>query len=178
MRKVILFIATSLDGYVARRDGSIDWLYTEGDFGYQEFLASIDTTLMGGVTYREVLGFGEFPYKDGSIKNYVFTRRPESMPGEYVEFVSSDIPEFVRALKQQPGKNIWLMGGGQINTVLLNAGLVDEMRIFLHPVILGDGIPVFAPPVRESWFTVEDAHVHERGLTELRLRANSNHPAG
>ena len=123
MKKVILYIAASIDGYIARTDGNVDWLHdpdyiVEGDdMGYGAFYASIDTTLMGNATYQEVLGFDvPFPYPDK--KNYAFSRS-EKENDENVEYVSGDIVAFMNQLKTQPGKDIWLIGGGKINTLFL-----------------------------------------------------------
>ena len=112
MRKLKLYIATSLDGYIAGPNGEIDWLDIGGDadHGYQEFYASIDTTLMGNSTYPLTLTV-EFPYPDKT--NYFFTKGTPPQDTAHVQFVSGDIAAFVRSLKEQPGKDIWLVGGGQ-----------------------------------------------------------------
>lgn len=168
MRKVILFIAASLDGYIARKDGAIDWLFTEGDYGYQEFYQSIDTTLTGNTTYQQTLTFGEFPYPGKT--NYVFTRNQNQAKHNQVTFVSSDVPDFVRQLKQASGKDIWLVGGGQINTILLNAGLIDEMIVSIHPIILGEGIPLFAGQPREKKTTLVAVKSFDSGLIQLHYQ--------
>ena len=168
MRKVILFIATSLDGYIARKDGAIDWLFTDGDYGYQEFYQSIDTTLTGNATYQQTLTFAEFPYPGKT--NYVFTRNPNQASNDQVTFVSSDISDFVHQLKQQNGKDIWLVGGGQINTILLNAGLIDEMIVSIHPIILGDGIALFVGQPREKKMTLVAVKSFDSGLIQLHYQ--------
>lgn len=171
-RKVILFIATSLDGFIARKNGGIDWLYTDGDYGYEKFYASIDTTLTGGKTYRQALTFGGFPYPGKT--NYVFTRTKPQGDRNPVTFISSDIVQFVRSLKHENGKHIWLVGGGEINTILLNAGLIDEMVISIHPVILGDGVPLFRGMPRTTWFRLSDQRVFEGGLLQVTYEKNRN----
>ena len=125
MRQLQLYIAASLDGYIAGPNGEIDWLDAGGDpdYGYGDFYDSIDTTLMGRATYEITQTVEEFPYPDKA--NYVFTRNPDLSDTEHVRFISSDIAAFVRQLKEQAGKNIWLVGGGQINTIMLNEDLVD-----------------------------------------------------
>lgn len=168
MRKVILFIATSLDGFIARKDGSIDWLFSDQDYGYSSFIKSIDTTLTGHSTYKQVLTFGEFPYK--GTTNYIFSRTSQPPDGNPVTFISSDIAQFVRDLKQQKGKHIWLVGGGQINTVMLNAGLIDEMVVSIHPVILGEGLPVFAGQPNETKFRLARQKSFESGLIQTTYR--------
>ncbi len=171
MRKIKLYIATSLDNYIARPNGRVDWLETfhnpEGsDYGYADFLATIDTNLMGNNTYKEILGFGiPFPYPNKV--NYVFTRQANPTPTEFVTFVNSDIIPFVENLKQQPGKDIWLIGGGQLNTVLLNARLIDEMIISVLQIVIGEGIPLFASGAREQVFDLVKPQSFASGLVQL-----------
>jgi dihydrofolate reductase len=123
MPRIKLYIATSLDGFIARENGNIDWLMEyennpETDYGYSEFYASIGTVLMGRKTYEQVLGFGNWPY--GERKSYVFTRQKEPLRRENnVEFVSGDIAEFVRQLKGNTKEDIWLVGGSQLIKVFL-----------------------------------------------------------
>ena len=171
MRKVILFIATSLDGFIARKDGTIDWLFTDDDYGYKEFYGSIDTTLTGGVTYRGTRTFGEFPYPGKT--SFVFSRKPPVNDRNPVNFISSDVAEFVRRLKLKTGKDIWLVGGGQINTILLNAKLIDKMVISVHPVILGEGIALFGERPRESFFELTDHKAYTSGLMQLTYTTKS-----
>jgi dihydrofolate reductase len=166
MRKVVLFIATSLDGFIAGKDGNIDWLYTDGDFGYNEFLKSIDTTLMGHNTYKDILHFGEFPYSDK--KNFVFTRMKREPDHNPVTFITGGVANFVSELKSEKGKNIWLVGGGQINSILLNNNLIDQMVISIHPKVLGSGIPLFkTESLGNLQFQLERHKVFERGLVQL-----------
>ena len=127
MKKLRLYIATTLDSYIAGPKDEIDWLDTAGDldYGYQEFYTSVGTTLMGNTTYGLTLTVDQFPYPETT--NYVFTRGTPRPDTAHVCFVSGDIAAFVRSLKEEPGKDIWLIGGGQVNTVMLNANLIDEI---------------------------------------------------
>ncbi|MBA7546179.1 IS1595 family transposase ISCac2 [subsurface metagenome] len=166
MRKIVLFIATSIDGFIAGKDGDTDWLFTDGDFGYKEFYDSIDTTLMGYNTYFFIKQFEQFPYPDK--KNYVFSRRHREPDGSPVEIVFSDVVEFARNLREQEGKNIWLVGGSQINSILLNAGLIDQMIISMHPIALGQGIKLFsAESLEKLQLKLINHKVFERGLVQL-----------
>ena len=141
MRKLVLYIATSLDGYIAGPSGEIDWLFTDQDYGYSEFFASVDTVLMGRKTYQQALGFGEYPYK--GTRGFVFSRTSRSADNN-VTFVSGNIASFVTKLKSTPGKNIWLVGGSEIVSECVRNDLIDEFSLFVHPIILGAGIPLFS----------------------------------
>lgn len=166
MRKVVLFIATSIDGYIAGKDGDTEWLYTEGDFGYKAFYESIDTTLMGFNTYDFIRKFPEFPYT--GKKNYVFTRKERKDPEHPVEYVLGDVASFTANLKKEAGQNIWLIGGGKINTILFKAGLIDQMIISIHPVALGEGIKLFSDQEpKYRWYNLVRQEVFERGLVQL-----------
>ena len=139
MRKIILFIASSLDGYIARENGDIDWLPENTASGYDDFIKSVDTVIMGKTTYDQVLTFGDYPYKDK--KSFVFTRTDQNKD-ENIEFVS-DVEKFVKDGFPGTGENIWLVGGEQIITSFLKQEGVDEIIISVIPVLLGKGIPLF-----------------------------------
>ena len=169
VRKVRLYIAASLDGFIAGPGGEIDWLDAGGDadYGYAAFYASIDTTLMGNETYKQVLTFGAFPYPTKT--NYVFTRGAPPPDTAHVRFVSGDIAGFVRDLKEAPGADIWLVGGGQLNTIMLEAGLIDEIILTSFPLVLGWGIPLFAPSDVRSPFKTVGCQAFDTGLIQWRL---------
>ncbi|WP_317956834.1 dihydrofolate reductase family protein [Paenibacillus chitinolyticus] len=144
MLAAVCFPVGDLDGYIARENGAIDWLYEvegEGDNGYSDFYETIDTVLMGNKTYEHTFELADqFPYPDK--KCYVFTRS-EREPSPYVTFISGDIPEFIENLKDREGSKIWIVGGAEILDVLLKGDLVDEYIITIVPTILGKGIPLF-----------------------------------
>ncbi len=141
MRKVKLFIASSLDGYIAKEDGTVDWLPENTDSGMDHFYKSIDTVLMGNTTYEQILTFGKFPYKDKI--SYVFTRNPDQKKkDENVEF-TSEVEEFTKKLISSSGKDIWLVGGSDITSTFFNLKFVDELILSVIPVVLGKGIPLF-----------------------------------
>lgn len=166
MRKVTLYIACSLDGFIARKDGSIDWLFNDADYGYQEFYDSVDTLLIGRKTYEQALGFGEWPYL--GKKCYVFTRKKDLHDGRVV--FTQNLVAVTKELLAQPGKDIWLVGGAEIITALLNTRLVNELRIFVHPIILGDGIPLFKDIDKEIKLELVKTVSFDSGLVELRYR--------
>lgn len=145
MRKVVLYIAASLDGCIAKNDHSLDWLFKsegESDSGYTEFFETIDTVLIGRKTYEQILVLddGDFPYKDESC--YVFSKS-QSGSNEHAEFVNEDVVSFANKLKQQDGKNIWIVGGGDLLQEFMKEKLVDEIILTLAPTLIGKGIPLF-----------------------------------
>lgn len=174
--RIKLYIACSLDGYIAREDGSIDWLTeydnnSETDYGYSEFYASVGTVLMGRKTYEQVLGFGDWPYADK--KTYVFTGQKEPLLREKnVEFVSGNVREFTRQLKENTDKDIWLVGGSQLIKAFLEEDLVDDMIVFIVPIILGGGIPLFDRIGKEIKLKMTNTERYESGLlrTEYNLK--------
>ena len=166
MRKIKLYIASSLDSYIASEDGSIDWLFTDEDYGYAKFYDSIDTILVGRKTYDQSLEFDKYPYKGKKV--YVFTRGTEGKKNtHYVEYIDADIPSFVRHLLQSVGKDIWLLGGGEIVSILLNAKLVDEIILSIHPIILGRGIPLFSNIKKHVKLQLLESNPFGSGLVQL-----------
>lgn len=169
MRKVILYSAVSLDGFIARTNGDIDWLFQgeEGqDYGYADFIQTIDTVIMGGTTFRQILTFeGDFPYADKRC--YVVTR-DVALKHEYAEFIHHDIIDHVNTWKNEiVGKNIWLVGGSEINTILLEHQLIDELQLFIHPVFLTKGIRLFNEINLDQWFTLSDIEEFSNGMVRL-----------
>ncbi|MFY0600076.1 MAG: dihydrofolate reductase [Cyclobacteriaceae bacterium] len=148
MRKVKLYIAISLDGKIADENGNVDWLDKipnpeNESYEYHDLIESIDTTIMGNSTYQQVLSFPTpFPYAE--MENYVLTKDTSLEKDEHVTYVSSNIKEKISDLKQKEGKDIWLIGGAEANTLIHNMGLIDEYMVFVMPIILGNGIPLFS----------------------------------
>ena len=167
MRSIILYIATSVDGYIARENGAVDWLFTEGDYGYESFYHSIDTTLMGNTTYQQVLTFGDFPYKDKI--NYVFSKSIAKDSDQNVIFIHENIVKFTKNLKNGDAGAIWLIGGSQIISQFLTAGLIDELIIFIHPIFLFAGIPLISTDTTSlgSKLHLLDLKKYETGIVQL-----------
>jgi len=171
MPRIKFYIAASLDGFIARENGSIDWLTEyennpETDYGYSEFYASIGTVLMGRKTYEQVLGFGDWPYK--GKKSYVFTRQKEPLRREKnVEFISGDIRHFVRRLMENTEEDIWLVGGSQLIKVFLEESLVQYIIVFVVPIILGRGIPLFDRIKKEIRLRTGRVERYENGLVRV-----------
>lgn len=174
MRKIKLYIATSLNGKIAQADGSVDWLEAipnpnQLDYGYTEFYNSIDTTIQGFSTYNQIIGWGiDFPY--AGKKNYVLTRKKGLQATEFVDFISEDHIDFVTGIKKQEGKDIWLIGGGQVNTMMLNAGLIDEIQLFVMPIIISDGIELFATSPKETQLELIESKSYPTGAIEMRYK--------
>lgn len=157
MRKAIFGGANSLDNYFARTDGSVDWLLWSDEVTQimGDFWPRIDCIVMGRKTYEVATG-GAKPTKKkkaknpyGNIKTYVFSRTLKPAEHDGVEIVSDDPGEFVRRLKQQDGKDICVMGGGLLARSLFEAGVIDEVGLNIHPVLLGSGIPLFYEMTRQ-----------------------------
>ncbi len=149
--KVILYIAMSLDGYIAKEDGSVDWLENAGngvEGSYLEFYNTIDTIIMGRKTYDQILTFGEWGYKGKNT--YVLTAdTSKNTDNPNIEFVDTDVEALTIRLKQESGSNIWLLGGAEIINAFLERRLIDEYRITVIPVIIGAGIPLFTADTEE-----------------------------
>ena len=162
----------SLNGKIATQDGGVDWLEAtpnpeQLDYGYADFYASIDTTIQGKSTYQKIIDWGiEFPYK--KTKNFVLTRNPNLANTEEVEFVSANHVQFIKQLKRYEGKDIWLIGGGQVNTLLLEAGLIDEIRVFIMPIIIPDGIGLFEALPPQTQLELMESVSYPTGVVELR----------
>jgi len=175
--KIKLYIAMSLDGFIAKPDGSVDWLHelpnpTNTDHGYADFYASITTTLMGYKTYQQILDWGiDFPYPDKT--NYVFTRKQGLDDTEYVKFVASDAVKFIQQLKQEAGGDIWLVGGAQLNSVLWDAGLIDEWQVFIMPTILGQGVPMLAGKPEIGQLSLVESTAFPTGAVRLTYHAKA-----
>ena len=149
MRPIVVYIAATLDGFIATRDDSLQWLFSvegEGDNGYGEFIATVDTIVMGRRTYdwllREV-GEENFPYREQRC--YVLSHTSQGQ-NEHVTFWNGDVLTLARQLRAQEGKRIWLVGGGELIQAFAQLQLVDEWILTLAPVLLGEGIPLFAQP--------------------------------
>jgi len=179
-RNIILGFGISLDGYIARRNGSLDFLVIdkEGESVMADFFAKIDTTIMGRKTaagWLKMRKAGEIPDTPG-MANYVFSRsrwKPGKRDG--FEVVNGSLTTFVRKLKRRPGKDIYLGGGGELARSFLQADLVDELFLGLGPLLLGDGIPAFPPKFPQRDFKLTECKSYANGSVGLRyerLRKN------
>lgn len=167
MRQVKLYIAASLDGKIAGNNHDLDWLPQpeDDDYGYGELLHSIDTILMGYTTYKVTSDFGDWPYKDKT--SYIFTRDTTKSSNGDVTLIAEDPVSFTSNLKKQSGKDIWLVGGGNIITQLHDAGLIDEYIIAIVPVVLGKGIELFPSINREQSLQLQKHKVYGNGVAMM-----------
>jgi len=145
MRTVTYGAACSLDGFIAGPNESLDWLHWSDDANeiMTEYWKPVDTVLMGRKTWEISLKLGDPPMQVGHIQNYVFSRTLDRIDRKGVTLVKEDPADFVRALKAKPGGDICLMGGGDFARSLMAAGVVDELGVNVHPVLLGSGVPLF-----------------------------------
>jgi dihydrofolate reductase len=169
MGQLILFIASSLDGYVARSSGAVDWLFTDQDYGYEDFYVTCDRLIMGRNTYEQLQSWGEYPYPDK--QGFVFSRTIQQEQDENVTFVGVDLASFVKNLKSQDGKHIWLVGGAAIAKTCLENNLVDKFILSIHPIILGEGIPLFLPTLPTLNLKLENSQTFDTGLVQLTYQA-------
>ena len=179
-RKIIVHIATSADGFIARRDGSVDWLdspHLKGDYGLGAFYKSIDTILWGRKTYDMALDFQKKGVAgsafDTTVKNYVFSRSPLQSPAPAgVELVTEPIKSFATRLRNTNGKDVWMMGGGGIIASFLDEGEIDEFVIHVIPTFIGEGIPLIAPSRRTLLLNLISCTKFPDGVVELHYALN------
>jgi len=176
MKKIILYIAASLDQRIAEPDGGLEWLTgvpnpqkTNGE--YKDLLASVDTVLIGGRAYRELLNMDViWPYQEQMT--YVVSHHNWGDENK-VRFITDNIVENISVLRNEPGKDILLVGGGELISMLLAADLIDEMWITYIPVILGKGIPLFPEQTKESKWELVENTVHKSDILTVKYRKRS-----
>ncbi len=148
-RKIIVYIATSVDGYIARPDGDVAWLdrpRPKGNYGMGAFNKSIDTILWGRKTYSKGLEMGmKASWFEAGVENYVFSRQPQESMEAGFKLVGQPVKAFAQELRAKRGKNLWMMGGGEIIASFLDEGEIDEFIINVVPVLIGEGIPLIQP---------------------------------
>jgi len=160
MRPVVYSLTASLDGYINRADGTLDWISTDPGMPPEQFFrekfSAFDAVIIGRKSYdtmRAMPGGGAYP----GMKNYVLSRIIAPGQRNGFEFISGDLKAWVEELKNAPGKKIWLSGGGELARSFLEAGLVDEIEIAVQPILLGKGVPLFPGPFPESKLKLERA---------------------
>lgn len=171
MRKVILMVAVSLDGYIEGPHGEIDWCMTDQDYGMSAFMRRIDSLFIGRKTYELMLKMGDaatagFP----KFKEYIFSSSLRSVkPGAVL--VSGNIETAIARIKNEPGRDIWLFGGAALTTSFLNLRMIDEISLAVHPVVLGGGKPLFQGIRERHNLTLVDSKTYSTGLVTLHYRS-------
>jgi dihydrofolate reductase len=172
MSKIVLYIAQSLDGFIAKSDGNLDWLTStppseQGDYGYTELLNSIGTLIMGRKTYDIIIGFGEGWAYSGKETFVVTNDTNLEIKSPETHILTGDLINFVSDLKARSEKDIWLMGGGQLIKFFIDNNLLDKMIISIIPKIIGGGIPLFPDHTLETDWKLENVQQFETGLVNL-----------
>ena len=167
MRRVVLGVGISLDGYIARRDGAVDFLFMPKDYSMAPFFKTMDTAIMGRKTYdvARTMGGGSF---GKSVKGYVLSRSLPAGERDGLIFTSQTPAALIAEIRQGKGKSIWLMGGGELARDFLKADLVDELHLGIVPVLLGEGIPLFPSGFPQRDFRLIENKSYSRGLISLK----------
>ena len=167
MRKVILGLAVSLDGYIEGPNGEYDWCFTDQDYGLNEFFKRIDSLFIGRRSYEMMASMGEQSVPGiPKLKEYVFsTTLTKVKPGAIL--INGNISDAVRRIKNEPGKDIWLFGGATLTASLLQLGLIDELGMAVHPILLGGGKPLFGNLPNRIPLTLRDTKTYNTGLVYL-----------
>jgi len=170
MRKIILGVAVSLDGFIEGSKGEYDWCFTDQDYGMSSFMQRIDAIFYGRKSYevmiKHVANSGGNPF--AGKENYVFSTTLTQVDGAHL--IDGDIDKKVNQIKQDAGKDIWLFGGAALTASLMNAGLVDELSLAVHPIILGSGKPLFQGIKRRIRTKLVDTKTYSTGLVSLQYR--------
>ncbi|SEJ40104.1 Dihydrofolate reductase [Dyadobacter sp. SG02] len=180
MRKLILGLAITLDGYIEGPNGEFDWCFTDQDYGLNEFFTQIDATFIGRKSYEVAQQFADSNNEETipglpPLTEYVFSTTLKSVKNGAVLIAENAMDE-ARKIKEQPGKDIWLYGGASLTEAMLNAGLVDELWLSVHPILLGSGKPLFHQSDSRTHLTLVDSKVYPTGLLSLRYSVNVTEP--
>ncbi len=179
MRKVIYSLTNSLDNFIARTDGAADWILMGDEVmnEFPKFFAAFDTVLIGRKTYAMTFTQNPETGQETSgfmgMKTYVFSRTIKESPNAGVEIISDNAGAFVRKLKNQSGKAIWLMGGGILAVSLLKERLVDEIGLAIQPVLLGSGVPLFPDLGIQIDLQLFECKTYKNGLVSLSYRVKN-----
>jgi len=178
MTTVVLYITTSVDGFIARENGDIDWLSivdSDGeDYGYNKFYQSVDALVMGSRTYQQILSFGDWPYP--GKPSYVMTSGVYTSDNSDIEFISNDVWAANKIFHEAQYRCVWLVGGGRLASAFHQAGLIDQYIISLIPAVLGKGIPLFSFGGSAKILILEDFKRFPSGLVQLKYLGGENVP--
>jgi dihydrofolate reductase len=170
-RKIIVYIATSADGYIARPDGDFSWLNrppVKGNYGMAKFYLKVDTVIMGRKTYELGVKMGQAGYP--GMHNYVFSGSSKKSDAPNIEFVNEDVTTFAKRIRRNRGKHIWLVGGSEIIAAFLDKHQVDEFVIHVIPLFIGEGIPLIQPKHRNVALKLLKSRRFADGVVRLHYR--------
>ncbi|MGB7438509.1 MAG: dihydrofolate reductase family protein [Candidatus Acidiferrum sp.] len=176
MRKIVLGLGISLDGYIARPDGSVDFLFMPKDYSMAPFFKTVDTALMGRKTYEAGVRLNGGKFSNFGLTCYVFSRTLKPGPHPGFTVIDSPVRPFVESLRKQKGKNIWHMGGGEFARPFLQDDLIDELHLGVVPILIGEGIPLFPQGFPQREFSLVENKSYSKGMITLkyaRLRSKS-----
>ncbi len=175
MRKIILQVAVSLDGFIEGPNGEFDWCFTDQDYGMAAFFKSIDTIFMGRKSYEVVQQMGtEAPNPWKGISTCVFSNTLKEVKDKDAVLITGNIRDQVAAIKKQRGKNIWLFGGASLTASLMQEGLVDELVLAVHPILLGQGKPLFQGVKHRIKTKLIESKTFDSGLVMLTYHLNTS----
>ena len=167
MRKVILGVAVSLDGFIEGPNGEYDWCFSDQDYGLKDFMKRIDALVMGRKTYTMMADFsGPNPWK--GFATYVASKTLKEVKAENTFLISGDLETEMKKMKESAGEDIWLFGGASLTTAFVNLGLVDEFWLAVHPIILGAGKPLFQNINDRKKLTLLESKTYDTGLVSLK----------
>jgi dihydrofolate reductase len=166
MRKIILNVAVSLDGYIEDANGAYDWCFTDQDYGLTEFSKSIDTVFFGRKSYELILreNYGAY-YKN--YKQYVFSTTLKQLNDSAVTLIGDNAKDAVNKIRNERGKNIWLFGGASLVSFFMKENLVDELMLSVHPILLGKGKPLFEDLESRRKLHLTNSITYNSGLVQL-----------
>jgi dihydrofolate reductase len=184
--RITIHMAASLDGFIARKDGTVDWLETSDEFAagdaldpatVQAFLATIDCYVMGSRTYEAAVRFeaGGFGWPYGDTPTFVLTSRQLPRSRDTIEFHSGDLAHFVNERLRPRFRNIWFVGGGMVSAECVRLGLADELRYSILPILIGSGISFFETLDRDVALHLTEVKAYKSGMVALRYEVRSHH---
>lgn len=172
MRKLILGLAVTLDGYIEGPNGEYDWCFTDQDYGLKDFFARVDALFIGRKSYETAQQYadnnsGEMMPDMPALTQYVFSKTLSSVKHGHILITGDTIAEAKR-IKEESGKDIWLFGGAALSDALMKEGLIDELWLSVHPVLLGSGKPLFREQDHRTLLTLLESKTYDTGLVSLR----------
>ncbi|MEA3199717.1 MAG: hypothetical protein QOE90_1145 [Thermoplasmata archaeon] len=174
MRRFVYYVAASADGFIARANGSVDWLEERpaAEYDFAEFTARIDTIVWGRKTYEQGLEKGGLAPFGDAARHVVLSRKRHDDP----LFTTESPAALTDRLRAEPGKDVWIMGGAELAASFLDAGALDEVVVHVIPILLGEGIPLFAPRERSAQLKLMGSHAYKDGVLRLGYEVTRRRP--